>query len=242
MRVAICSWGICRSTDYTIESIEHNIFNPLRNADIEYDIYLHTYNLYKPYENVRSGEYNIQMKNTLWKLLKPIASCIENQEDIDNILQLEKYRIYGSPWKEDYKFQTLNNHVRALWSLKQVTDLWSNSGIQYDAIIYIRPDVRFMIPIKIEWLTTILPNSIVLPNFQMIGGVNDRFAIIKPGTAKVYGSRFNGALEYSKSHQLHSELYLSSVLKNRGIIINPVYFPFRRIRANGNIQDEDTKL
>jgi hypothetical protein len=241
MRVAICFWGICRSTDYTIESIENNIFSPLRNSGVEYDTFVHTYTLYAPYENRRAGEYGIQLKNTLWKLLKPTCVNVDHQASIDARLHYEDYRRMGDPWGEDSDttWQTFNNHIRALWSLKEVTRLWEASSNIYDAIVYVRPDVRFSVPLNIEWLIFVEKNSIVIPNFQLINGVNDRFAIALPGPAKVYGKRFDGALEYSKSHQLHSETYLSDVLMGANIKVRPVYFPFCRIRANGVIHQGD---
>jgi hypothetical protein len=241
MRVAVCFWGICRSTDYTIESIENNIFSPLRTAGIDYDIFVHTYTLYTPYENRRAGEYGIQLKNTLWKLLKPTSVKVDHQANIDVSLRFEDYRRMGDPWEKDSDttWQTFNNHIRALWSLKEVTKLWESSSNVYDTILYVRPDVRFSVPLTIEWLIFIQNDAIVIPNFQLINGVNDRFAIARPGSAKVYGKRFDGALEYSKSHQLHSEKYLSDVLKGANIKVHPEYFPFCRVRANGVLHQAD---
>lgn len=243
MRVAVCFWGICRSTDYTIESIENNIFSPLRTAGIDYDTFVHTYTVYAPYENRRAGEYTIQLKNTLWKLLKPTSVKVDHQARIDTTLRYEDYRRMGDPWGEDSDttWQTFNNHIRALWSLKEVTRLWEASSNVYDAILYVRPDVRFSVPLNIEWLIFVPNDSIVIPNFQLINGVNDRFAIARPNVAKVYGKRFDGALEYSKSHQLHSETYLSDTLKVANIKVLPVYFPFCRIRANGLVHQGDVQ-
>ena len=42
-RVAICFFGLTRSLKHTIDSINTNIFQPLKNSNIEYDVFLHTY-------------------------------------------------------------------------------------------------------------------------------------------------------------------------------------------------------
>ena len=136
--IAICVWGICRSTDHTIESVRQHIFQPLEAAGITYTVYLHTYALYRPYENPRAKETRQQLKNSLWKLFKPDTSIIEDQDEVDSRLNLQDYRTHGTPWKEEdgTGFQTLDNHIRALWSLYQVTKLWIPHQQTYDAILY----------------------------------------------------------------------------------------------------------
>ena len=69
MKVALCFWGICRSTDKTIDSIKTNIHNVLKQNNIEYDTYVHTYHLSKPYSNKRAGELPQQLNNYLYILL-----------------------------------------------------------------------------------------------------------------------------------------------------------------------------
>lgn len=45
MKAAVCFWGLCRSTDKIIESLQRNIFDILRNAGIQYDVFVHTFPL-----------------------------------------------------------------------------------------------------------------------------------------------------------------------------------------------------
>jgi hypothetical protein len=239
MRVALCFWGICRSTDRTIESIETCIFNPLSNAQISYDVYVHTYNLYRPYTNVRSNETGLQLKNTIWKLLKPREAKIENQDEVDKALDLKKYRNKGDPWESDYS--TLDNHIRALYSLSEVTKLWTQSGTTYDLVIYLRPDVRFMTPLSLSWLD-IRKGLILIPDFHLFYGCNDRFAIGVPKDMKVYGERFYSAYEYSLQKPLHSEQFLSNHIISYGIEFKTIPIRFRRVRADGYTCDADKDL
>jgi hypothetical protein len=243
MRVALCFWGLCRSTDLTIQSIQTCIFKPLEDAGIEYDTYIHTYAHYKPYTNLRAKETNIQLKNTLWKLLEPCTVRVEDQEEIDAQLDFKKYRTPGNPWREDRgTFATLDNHIRALWSLKQVTALWETSAKEYSTIVYLRPDVRFIKPLDTTWLVCKDTYSIRIPNFHLIDKCNDRFAIGTPCTMDLYGKRFDTAYTFSLQAQLHSERFLAHILKIHYIQIEYIPFKFIRIRANGAPNEGDIKL
>ena len=247
MKIAVCFWGLARSLDYTLPSIEENLFQPLRDAGIEFNIFLHTYTLYRLYNNTRAGESRIQLKNTAWKQLQPTASIIENQDRVDQQLQLELYRSKGDPWGDEptaaqMPFETLNNHVRALWSLHQVTTLWETSGQTFDAVIYARPDVHYLRRLQIQWLQEGKEGVCTMPNFHLTNGCNDRFAIGKPSVMKVYGHRFKDALEFSRHTQLHSEKYLSQVLSYNNISIEHIHFPFRRVRADGTVAQADQSL
>ena len=242
--IAICVWGICRSTDLTFESIRTHIFQPLQAAGITYTLFLHTYALYRPYENPRAGEEKLQLKNTLWKLFKPDHSIVEDQDAVDATLTFEDYRKKGNAWKQEdgQGFQTLDNHIRALWSLQQVTRLWVPTKDKYDAVLYIRPDVKFYSSLHPSWIQSLTPNTVLVPNFHLIEGVNDRFAIGHPSAMKHYGMRFYQAKEYSTILALHSERFLSwSLAINR---INVAYVPikFRRIRANGVVCEADKEI
>lgn len=235
MKVALCFWGLCRSTDLTIQSIQDYIFKPLREAGIEYTVFLHTYTLYRKYSNTRANESPMFLKNTLWKLLEPCISKIENQDLIDPILEFEKYRTHGNPWSSDSgtDWETLNNHIRSLWSLKEVTYLWESSSDTYDRVIYLRPDVLFQTPLQLKWLYECKPNEIYIPNFHIYFGSNDRFAIGYPNTMKVYGNRYKSAYTYSLHYPLHSEAFLTYILENEKIQIHKIPIFFSRVRANG---------
>jgi hypothetical protein len=242
--IAICVWGICRSTDHTIESVRQHIFQPLETAGIDYTVYLHTYALYRPYENPRAKETRQQLKNSLWKLFKPDESMIEDQDEADTRLNLADYRTHGNPWKEEdgLGFQTLDNHIRALWSLYQVTKLWLPHQQTYDAILYIRPDVKFYTSIRPYWFQMLSSQTVCVPNFHCIDGVNDRFAFGCPAVMKRYGSRFLEAIHYSKRNPLHSESFLSWICAMNHIHVAYVPIRFKRIRADGTVCEADQSI
>jgi len=247
IKVALCFWGIARSTDFTIESIERNIWKPLQDAGIKYTTFLHTFTLKNPYTNSRASEWNIHLKNDIWKMLLPDHYLVEQQEDIDKILNFKKYRTHGDPWECERismyrKYSTLDNLIRALYSLSKVTSLWESMASRFDAVIYLRPDVRFITPLKIEWITQCQHGTVYIPNFHLVDGWNDRFAIGRPNDMLLYGRRFIDAHIYSLKKPLHSESFLAEYMQKHKVFAVPISFMFRRIRADNHICPADETI
>lgn len=235
--IAICFWGLTRSLQHTISSIEEMILEPLREHGFQYKIFLHTYQLGKRYSNKRSGEKDCFLDPKEWKLLKPDHVLLENQEKVDQDLQLEQYHSSPDPWKNNY--QTLDNHVRALWSLYKVTLLWENSHTPFDYVMYCRPDVLYLAPLQKSFFDEVDEKSIILPDFHEYP-INDRFCITKPNLAAIYGKRFLKALEYSKTKSLHSETFLRDTLRSHKITIHKRRIRFQRFRACSTTPQNDT--
>lgn len=226
MHIAICFWGICRSTDKTIESIKKCLYEPLTKAGHTYHVYVHTFSLSTKLNNPRAKEHNITVNNELYHLLEPTHVLIEDQHTVDGTLNAPLYQTQADPWSNNYITHT--NHVRALYSLMQVTSMWSET--LYDRVIYARPDVQFHNPLNLDWLN-VDKNTIVLPNFHAYP-VNDRFALGSPSTMKIYGSRFKQALDYSQLKPLHSETYLAYIFNTHNLQAKSVVFNFCRVRAD----------
>lgn len=241
VKVAICFFGLTRSLKITLDSIEKNIFAPLKNHGIPYTTLLHTYKLNGAYSNPRAGEQDLILDVDEYKLLEPTYHMVESKEAVKRKLDVEKYRTHGNPWGKEKRaipgdFSTLDNHILYLWSLKQLTTMWSDSKMRYSHIIYCRPDVLYKVPLEIPWFS-FAPNSkkqpILIPNFGLCGNVNDRFALGRPEQMRLYGNRFDDALAYSKKHPLASEAYLIATMRRHRIKYEHVNFYFIRVRANG---------
>ena len=206
---------------------------------INYDIYLHTYTVNSIYNNSRADEKNITLDNNLYKLINPSIYKIDNQDDIKKTIDFNKYKKKGDPWNNN--FTSFNNLILGLYSLNQVTQLWKNSNVTYDYVMYIRPDVLFLQPLDISYFNKIKGNNIILPNFHEYP-INDRFAIGSPNVMLHYGERYNHAHNYSLSNKLHAEEYLNYILLLNSIKIIKINFKFIRIRADGKINNGDEKL
>jgi hypothetical protein len=232
MHIAICLWGICRSSQHTVESWRKNILEPLRALGHTFDVFLHTFRYEGDYVNVRARETRCRLDNELWRLFEPTDWRIENQADVDALLDLPKYRSQPDPWQLNYN-STFDNHIRALWSLREVTCLWSSKPAgTYSAILYCRPDVRYLTPLQASWLTPEALATAQLPDFAK-WPINDRFCLANPDIAHTYGMRFQFAHAYSLQRPLHSETFLAYVLARRGIPVTNIPFYFKRIRVDG---------
>lgn len=228
MKIAICFWGLCRSTDKIIESLQKNVFEVLTAAGIDYDVFVHTFSIHRVYSNARAGEQGLMLNNSLHTLLNPKEALVEDQDEVDARLDLTAYRSRGDAWVgQGAPWQTFENHIRSLYSLNRVTQLWKNGS--YDYVVYLRPDVKYLNPIDVRWFQ---PHYLVMTDFGQCP-VNDRFALGTPTAAAVFGERFLGALEFSKRQPLHSEKFLDYALRMNRIPTIEVPFRFRRVRATG---------
>jgi len=232
MKVALAFWGITRSLSITLDSIHKNVLDVLRANGIEYTIFLHTYTLTNPLTNPRAKEVNCVLNPTEYELLKPDFFEVENQEEVKTRLELTKYRTHRDIWKT--KYALVDNYICAMWSKKQVTKLIQESKMEFDCIIFLRPDVRYLNPLKVEWLRSVHSSNVFIPNFQKVNQMNDRFSITNYENGIRIGNIFDGILEYSQSKSIHSETILFLFIK-KTLKLNIKYIPFffNRVRANG---------
>lgn len=239
MKVALCFFGITRSLEYTVDSIKNNIFNVLKENDIDYDIFMHTYFL-SSYENKRAGESKTtNINNDEYKLLSPDYLKIDNQDDIIKQLDLKSYRSYPDPWKTNYK--SVDFYILGSYSKYILTTMIEAVEDNYDYILFIRPDCIYPNKLNVNFFNLLNDNTIVIPNFHLYGNfkMNDRFAITNKKTYKVYGNIFLHLLKLSKNNRLHSETILGIILKNANINVQKVNFRFARMRRNGIIDWKD---
>ena len=241
MRLALAFFGITRSLKYTMPSIQKHFFDVFDRKSIDFDVYMHTYEL-AGFCNTRTGEVCTNYDNEEYKLLKPDFLKIDNQDAIKTEINLEQYRTCPDPWKT--KYNSVDNFVLAQYSKAQVTELIDKNEIQYDYIIFVRPDVYFLDDIQLRFLEKVDDRKICIPDFHAIGPFrfNDRFSITNAKTYKVYGQAFDLLFAISKKIPLHSETILGAIIHNNGIEIVHIPFLFLRIRFDGSIEKRDRIL
>jgi hypothetical protein len=245
IKVAICFFGLMRSLHYTKQSLQTHIFDILREHDIAYDVFLHTYHL-NAISNSRSREFNISLNNNEWKRLFPLRSAIDENDVIESTVVdplLPGLLRHGDPWRERGPHTSMRNLIKQFHSLRRVTELWSNRTAEYQLVFYLRPDVWYFNDLNISDVWAALSvassesvaasDSIYVPRFHSWGGVNDRFAFGSPRTMALYGSRIVDATNYSLSKPMHPETFLSDLLAEHHIATNHTDILFERVRSNG---------
>lgn len=240
MKIAILFWGLTRSLKYTIDSIKINIFNVLKEQNIDYDIYLHTYRINEPFTNPRSKEVNIRLNFNEYKLLEPKYFIFDELKKTKLELNLNEYRTHPDPWKT--KYHSVDNFILAMYSKYRVTTLMSQTD-KYDYCLFIRPDVKYVNKFDIRFLELIDDINICIPNFAIYGNFNDRMFLSNYTNGIIYGKLFDELLEYSKKDKLHSEIFHYNTIKKKyKLDINLIKFYFNRVRANGIEMKNDYKL
>lgn len=142
--------------------------------------------------------------------------------------------------------------MRALNSLYHVTsviEILSNTKQRrYDAVIFIRPDVKFLGNLPIELLfKNPDTHTVYTPDFHRScqgHEVNDRMAMGHLPGALAYGQRFIAAYDYSLVKKLHAETFIHDFLydAHKHLKVVDIPFRFRRIRSNGEIHERDTEV
>lgn len=248
-RVALCFFGLTRSLTLTIESIQTNLINVIQDAGYEVDVYLHTYSDVDRLRNPRSGE-DVALNSTEWKLLDPVATSFTSQAAF-----LEEYRHEmdscqeaGLGWPADPPKQRMNNMVNLMCqlnSVREVGKLWHSPDAlrQYRAVIYARPDVLYNCPFPTRLIDRIEEGSLYIPDHSHYHGLNDRFAMAAPLTARSYAARLQFSLAMCTTEPINAERYVQLFVDVHGYnAVRIPYFSFFRLRASGEIAYADALL
>ena len=239
-KVVICFFGLTRSLKYNIKYLQKNIFDVLKQNGFDYVIFIHTYRKTGIHNNVRAREKNTILDNNEYKLLNPKKYEIDDEDNINEKIPFDLYKKHGDPWDNNYL--SFHNYIKQLYSLYCVTGLWENNKLDYDAAIYIRPDVIVTKPLNITNILVCKQNTIYIPNHHHSGGYNDRFAYGSIDAMITYGNRYKNGIKYSKKKIFHAETFLKYILdKNKyNVIFDDMIVC--RLRSNNKISSQDLKL
>lgn len=241
MKVCICFFGLVqRSLKHTIESIETNIFNVLKDNNIEYDIYLHTYNA-KISSSSRSKEYDVPIDVDDYKLLNPRDYVIEDYDHFNNNFDFHEYRKYNDPWTNDY--ESFDNWIREMNSHWYVTKLWKSKKDSYDFCLYLRADLMYVTPLPLKHLIENInenknQNIIFTAPWGKHSGLNDFIAIGTCDSMIYWGERIRSLHEYMQKIGANSELLVKYTVEKFNLKNIDLPMLFYRVRANGNKHNE----
>eukprot|EP00667_Euglena_gracilis_P020862 EG_transcript_22693 len=237
LHVGVCIFGLTRSLHYTISSIRTKILDVLIVNNVDFTIYLHTFNV-TILNNPRSHEVNLTADPMLFKLLQPHVAVIDppfnwtgNEELLSQLLQ------HGDSWGEGEPHSTLRNLYAQLVSLERVTQMWQSKH-HIQAAIYVRSDVWFFNELSISDVfraaSTERP-AVWTPRFGLYGGLNDRFALGNRLGMRAYGTRIRWVKKHIHNHHLHSESFLKDAMMYANVSTHHTNMVFTRVRNNGYV-------
>lgn len=244
MRIAICFFGLTHSLEKTIDSIEKNIYYQLTANKLEFDIYVHSYDL-EYITCTRSGEQNCKLNPEEYQLLNPTKYIIDNQDEFDNSFDYNSIYKYGDIWKTN--FQNIRNLMRQLNSLKRVTELCLSQDIEYECYLYVRADLLYHDPLDITLLQKVATSEspiYISPSWAKYGGLNDRFGIGNREAMNKIGNRFDDIYDFcnspgqNKTRPIHAEQLMKYVCDRYNIKTFDMSLRASRVRANGKIHKE----
>jgi len=239
VKVSICYWGMTRSTKIVYNSHIDNLFDVFKNNDIEYDIFLHTWETPDVYHIVGPSMTNCLIDYEEYKLLNPTIYKIDKQCEFLDTINFENYFnkvLFEQYGDSQYEWipGLIRNHLCALESQKRVYNMVLESNNQYDYILYIRPDVVIVTPFDVNWLYSDF--DITLPSYDHFEGLNDRFAIVPFDKAMKYSTRIDEIIEFRKKRgRIVSEKFVKYIVDNYYPNIQFIDFIMRIVRPTGEI-------
>lgn len=214
-KIAICYWGMTRSTKYVYNSHFNNLFNILKNNSIDYKVFMHTWKVETNiiWENIS----NIPIDYQEYTLLQPNFYKIEEQKlftdqlNFSDYFNKELYDKYGGDTFNEWRPQLIMNHLCALESQKRVYQMVNDTGENFDYVIFIRPDVQILNKFDINIFNDSF--DIIIPSYDHHEGLNDRFAILHFNNTRNYALRINEIKEFRKNNgRIVSEKYVKFII------------------------------
>lgn len=232
-KVAIIFWGLTRGLKHTIKNLEENLFSVLRENNIEYNNFIHTWYFEGLYENNWHKLKNIQLDFEEYKLLNAKISLVENQDEVIKNFDFKKYHTKGDCFKNN--FQSHNYYILSLISQKRIIKELEKIKDEYDYVIFQRPDIIFDKKFDINWFK-LANDNILFPSHgsRKKGYYNDRWCLANTNDAIKYGNVFDLLFEYSQKKIVCAEGFLGWVFddyyKKNVVLID---FNHRRVDPEG---------
>jgi len=239
VKIAICYWGMTRSTRLVYNSHTNNLFNVLKNNGIEFDVFIHTWETLVKNHIIWMNYCDIEIDYEEYKLLNPTFYKIDKQDEFLDTINFENYfnkDLFDKYGDSPYEWipGLIRNHLCALESQKRCYHMVLESNNSYDYILYIRPDVEITTPFDVNWLSSEF--DITIPSYDHYEGLNDRFAIIPFDKAEKYSTRIDEIIEFrQKRGRIVSEKYVKYIVDNYYPNVQYIDFMMKIIRPNGDI-------
>ena len=234
LQVAIVYWGLTRSAKDIYKTHEEFIYKILKEANIMFDVYLHSWKTDNPlvwWHKQPMIDYNE------YKVFQPCWVQYDSQDDFLSSLNFSEYfdatlfEMKGDHPNGEWYPQLIKNHLCALESMKRATAAVLASGIKYSHILYVRPDVRIESPFPVHLLSQVDDFTIVIPDYEHNEGYNDKFAIVTRNSCIKYTNRGDHIREFRKTHgRIVSEKYTKYCITREFSKILMTPFKFSLIR------------
>jgi len=236
--IAICYFGLTRSTKRVYESHGTNVFAVLKRFGLTYKTFMHTWKTADNKQRVWETVVPQEIDYSEYALLKPDVYRLDSQDEflstinMDDYFYRDVYAKYGHSRSGEWLPSLVRNHICALESQKRSLELAEASGIPFKYVMFIRPDVQIQNELPIASILE-HPTALSIPNEDHNEGLNDRFAIVHSSLASLYGKRINELVEYRKHNgRIVSEKYVKYIVNKYNIQVHEIPFQFSIVRPS----------
>lgn len=235
--IAICYFGLTRSTKKVYNTHFENLFDVLKEHNINYEVFMHTWETLDGKQNTRGKNYTkTDIDYNEYKLLKPDHYKIDIQDDFLKSIDFSKF-FYQNTYnkykydkvKGEWKPKLIKNHLCALESQKRVLKMVNTN--KFDKIMFVRPDVMINKKINVNQILNMKKHTIIIPFGDNYEGYNDRFAICTWRNAHEYGSRIDEIADFRKKNgRIVSEKYVKYIIDKYKMSKEVMVLPMKIIR------------
>lgn len=228
MRVAICYFGLTRSLRKVVESHQRYLFETLKEGGIKFDIYVHTWigSLIHRRGNDKDV-YHCDPGESF--VLNPDRVCIDNQDKFLQTITFSDYfykdvfETYGEGRSTEWFPDLILYHICSVESQRRVISMARDSGIKYDKILMLRPDLLFSEAFPIEPFQECIEGLVFIPQNDSGEGYNDKLALFNASEIDAYASRGSRMKDYRATvGRIVGEKYLKYTLDTHGFRVLPL--------------------
>lgn len=233
MNISLCFFGQVKNyTQEIFNSFELNIIKEIKKFSKKIDYYIVTFNNNHIFNPRNKEDHPIDHTSILqyfeFRAKKIIDVSSEELKKVDRISG-EIVEKFGCSWRS-FKGISTTFAIRQLYGLQELFSLTEKG---YDKYILVRPDVLFLNPMPLDFMS--LEYDMVVPSFDSCGGYNDRMAALNEVGLEAYCSRLSKIKEIMCPY--HSENFLKKMCILKNINVKSVKnFKFKRVRSDGRLR------
>ena len=251
-RVALGFYGLVRDNVLAVAMFHDHLISPLkRSPQLTVDTFVCAIQEEVIYNPPRNHFHRVENgaapdARRFARLLDSRTTSVVNASKYFRLLSRSYYgarRPFSS-----YESKHINAHVlmaRMLMHMvsRQIRTYERDVGIRYDIVACIRNDVPPFVSVRPVDFYTVPPHTIIVPNVQQWGGVNERFFYGDAATMRYSMEAMWDAIGHKNaSLYYNAESLFAAVLRAKQINVRTASLCFVRVRLGGHVLASDLEI
>lgn len=245
MHVCVIYFGLARRPDLATASLTQHLFASNSGQDIAFTT-IASLNLVDKVFSPRAGEHGVPVRTEEVFDLAAGHYLLTKQDRAVVARNLAFAQRQADPFVNDW-----NSVTNLLFQLRSLRTAWvyatEDLAMPFDYYLFIRPDLQYLDDFPLAQMAVAFAASgrdgnIAIPEWHNHFGYNDRFAFADAKAAEVHANRLVRVQRFTESKPLHSESFLKFALDDAACEIWGLPVRARRIRATGEILDENFQV